>query len=504
MPSAWPASSISFSTFGSSITPNPISAAPTAASPPSDQRRAAVLAAAEDEVEGERDRSREPDGVHPLHRPRGGERAADRGRRDRLGMARAQRLGRRPGVRDALLAREQPEHRRAGARTTIARTAPEARTSASASPIGGQSERAGASRSLCSSRSASSERVARRAGDLAAQAVQLVRVAAQAEPVELARRRRAWRACAARAGSSSPNGVGVAEQADALADARSSGSARARAGSGRRRRARPRARAARRRRRRPDAAAASRSAAAASAEPPPIPAATGTRLAIVIRTGGPSQPVAARKRASAARGEVLALDARADDLVGVARGGLQLELVGERDGLHERHERVVPVSARAADEEAQVDLARARRQRRRVTRASSAYSARHSPGASCSARASTGLPIASSAARARSRMPGAAPGASDSERASALRRCAKPCCTSARSAGSGAGPRRVRPTSTESTFGTGWKTVRETGRRTRTSQASWASTEGTPYAGRARRARRSAPPPPSAPSRPRW
>ena len=51
-----------------------------------------------------------------------------------------------------------------------------------------------------------------------------------------------------------------------------------------------------------------------------------------------------------------------------------------------------------------------------------------------------------------------------------------PCWTSARSAGSGAGPRRVRPTSTESTFGTGWKTVRETGRSTRTSQASWAST----------------------------
>ena len=76
--------------------------------------------------------------------------------------------------------------------------------------------------------------------------------------------------------------------------------------------------------------------------------------------------------------------------------------------------------------------------------------------------------------------PGAAPGARLSERASALRRCAKPCWTSARSDGSGAGARRVSPTSTESTFGTGWNTVREIGRSTFTSQASWASTLGTP------------------------
>ena len=39
---------------------------------------------------------------------------------------------------------------------------------------------------------------------------------------------------------------------------------------------------------------------------------------------------------------------------------------------------------------------------------------------------------------------------------------------------------RLRPTSTESTFGTGAKTPRGTLRMTRTSQASWASTEGTP------------------------
>ena len=41
---------------------------------------------------------------------------------------------------------------------------------------------------------------------------------------------------------------------------------------------------------------------------------------------------------------------------------------------------------------------------------------------------------------------------------------------------------RRSSTSTESTFGTGKNTVRETGRTTLTSHASWASTLGTPYA----------------------
>ena len=63
---------------------------------------------------------------------------------------------------------------------------------------------------------------------------------------------------------------------------------------------------------------------------------------------------------------------------------------------------------------------------------------------------------------------------------SAFLRCAKPALTSARSSGSGGGATRRRPTSTESTFGTGWKTRREIGRRTRTSHASWASTDGAP------------------------
>ncbi len=57
-------------------------------------------------------------------------------------------------------------------------------------------------------------------------------------------------------------------------------------------------------------------------------------------------------------GEVVALDAGADDLVGRrAARGLQGQLVGERHGLHDGHERVQAVRARRPDIEAEVDLA---------------------------------------------------------------------------------------------------------------------------------------------------
>ena len=299
LPSAWPASSISFSTFGSSITPNPISAAPTAASAAERERRAAVRAAADDEVEGERDGAREPDGMHGQAargaanaRPTGVAATAC-GWRERSASA-AARAWPTPS-----LAREEPEHRRARSPTPSRARRRTARTSASASPIGGQSERAGASRSLCSSRSASSESVARGAGDLAAQPVELVGVAAEAEPVELGVD--GGRGERVRRGHDEQRRTGRSRRAGGRPRrCRSSGSAPARAGSARRRRARRRAACSWAASPSPEAAAASRSAAAASAEPPPIPAATGTRLAIVIRTGGPSQPVAARKRASAA------------------------------------------------------------------------------------------------------------------------------------------------------------------------------------------------------------
>jgi hypothetical protein len=55
-----------------------------------------------------------------------------------------------------------------------------------------------------------------------------------------------------------------------------------------------------------------------------------------------------------AAGEVGPLDAGADDLV--ALGRLEGELVGERERLDDGDERVQPVLARRADEEAEVDL----------------------------------------------------------------------------------------------------------------------------------------------------
>ena len=88
-----------------------------------------------------------------------------------------------------------------------------------------------------------------------------------------------------------------------------------------------------------------------------MPAATGMRLSIVSRCGGASHPVASRKSASARRREVRALDARADDLIRVAGGRLERQLVGERQRLHDGDERVQAVLARLADEEAEVDLA---------------------------------------------------------------------------------------------------------------------------------------------------
>ena len=215
-----------------------------------------------------------------------------------------------------------------------------------------------------------------------------------------------------------------------------------------------------------------------------MPAATGTRFVIVSRSGGPSQRVAARKACERAGGEVLAVDAGADDVVAAAVGVLEHQLVGERERLDERDERVVAVAARAADEEADVDL-RGREQAAAsaalTAPSSSRRSARHS-----ARRELLGARVGRAADRLE-RGAGAVAdprlGARGERRASARAPCA--------GARSRAGPARAAParaparggsspTRTESTFGTGWKTVRETGRSTRTSQASWASTEGTP------------------------
>ena len=72
-----------------------------------------------------------------------------------------------------------------------------------------------------------------------------------------------------------------------------------------------------------------------------------------------------------------------------------------------------------------------------------------------------------------------------SEPASALRRCANAPRTTVATHGidatrPGAIDTRRSSSSTESTFGTGRNTDRDTARTTLTSQESWASTEGTP------------------------
>ena len=218
------------------------------------------------------------------------------------------------------------------------------------------------------------------------------------------------------------------------------------------------------------------------------------------------RPVPAGRRAEAGErrgGEVLALDAGADDLVGVAGGRLELELVGQRDGLHERHERVVAVGAGAADEQAQVDLA-GRVAAQRGSRAPAPRAARATrPGASCSARASAGgrspraPPARGRGCRARR------PGASASERGERLAAVREAVLhqRAQRGLGRGAAARQARP-------GRSRRSARD-GRRYATPAA--APSRRRP-AGRARtarrrrasrRARRSARRPPSAPSRPR-
>ena len=102
--------------------------------------------------------------------------------------------------------------------------------------------------------------------------------------------------------------------------------------------------------------AASRSTAAASALPPPSPAATGIRFSISTRSGAASQP-RSRSAASAPRGQVLALDARADDLVAL-RLGVDLDPVGERERREQRAELVQAVLAPRPDVEAEVELRR--------------------------------------------------------------------------------------------------------------------------------------------------
>ena len=227
-------------------------------------------------------------------------------------------------------------------------------------------------------------------------------------------------------------------------------------------------------RRTPAAWAASRSTAAASPEPPPMPAATGTRLAIVMRCGGASQPVASRKRASAVSARFG--PSTPGQTTSSRSRRLHRQLVGERHRLHDRHQRVQAVGARRADVERQVDLAGREAAQPHRSRCVAARATRS--GASASARAFVGQPMLRAAPRAarRGRRPPSDTRAR--ERLAAVGEALLDERAQLRAAALGRA--RSSRTRTESTLGTGKNTFLDTGRITFTSHASWASTDGTP------------------------
>ena len=137
-----------------------------------------------------------------------------------------------------------------------------------------------------------------------------------------------------------------------------------------------------------------------------------------LRRGVPARRRAVgRERAS---GEVLPSTPAQTSSSTAPRGGLQRDIVGERERLHERDERVVAVARAGGRRTAhRLTLPGAAQRQPVIARAPGAARGTR-PGASCSARASAGRPICSSAARARSRMSRGAPGASASERGERL------------------------------------------------------------------------------------
>ena len=303
-------------------------------------------------------------------------------------------------------------------------------------------------------------------------------VRGRAEAVELAVDRAAWRARASsgttRAASGSAAGSGsTCSPAPVIS-------------------ARPGASMARRRRRRAaaaSAAAARRRAPAACGGEPQRGGGVGRAAAHARRRPGsacrssaaaaaPSQPGrrAERRERARRRGSRPRRPGRRPRRR--RRAGSSVELVGERRRLDERDERVQAVLARARRRSRQ-RLTLPGREARSLTRSALAQRA---PVARARASRRARRRVAERlerGARARRGCPARRRARARASAASALRRWAKPRWTSARSAGSAAPGRGARrPTSTESTFGTGWNTVRGTGRRTRTSHASWASTDG--------------------------
>ena len=84
----------------------------------------------------------------------------------------------------------------------------------------------------------------------------------------------------------------------------------------------------------------------------------GDALVDLRRSGGASQPVAARNSSSARAARFSPATAMAHNFValGAGRARLQHELVGERDRLHHACQLVAAVGAGGPDEQTQVDL----------------------------------------------------------------------------------------------------------------------------------------------------
>ena len=379
---------------------------------------------------------------------------------------------------------------------TIACSAPASRSAASAASIAGHSERAAASRSLTGERAGRRPARARRAARSSL-------VAARARRAGRPRGRpRASRARRRAGGSRAAERLGGGERltcSPAPGHQRAAGREHAPGTSapsrvGERRSSAGRAT--------PAACAASRSAAAASLEPPPMPAATGRacdRQPLRRRVPAGRGAEAPRARAPARFG---ALDAGADDLVGVASAARARASARRRatSGWTTETSGCRPSARGAPTSRQRLTLPGARRV---ALTAQRSHSARN-----CSRRERLGARVGGLAERLERRARAVADrrrrlGASASERGERLAAVGEALLDERaqrrlRAPGRGA----CRPTSTESTFGTGRKTVA----RDRAQHAHVAGelgehgrdAVGAACPGRPRSARR----PPSAPSRP--
>ena len=161
--------------------------------------------------------------------------------------------------------------------------------------------------------------------------------------------------------------------------------------------------------------------------------------------------------------EVVALHAGATDLVAAVGPGLQAQLVGQRHRLHDRHQLVAPILAHRPEEEADVDLGR-RPVSSLMRRAPSAPRRRAALPARAVRRARRGMAERDERLADAVAHPASPPCELRASAASALRRWAKAPWTSAPEPRAAARARALQATSTESTLGTGWKTVRGTAR----------------------------------------